>query len=423
MASNGGSVMRKSILLKGPLLTRSGYGEQTRFALRALQSRQDLFDIYIQPLQWGATSWIAFNDDERAWIDQTIERTIGYIQNGGKFDMSLQVTIPNEWQKLATENIGYTAGIETTMVAPVWLQKANEEVDNIIVVSSHSMNVFKNTVALAKNNQTNEEFEYRLNTPINFVGYPVKEYEELPDLDLDLTSEFNFLSIAQFGARKNLDNTLKWFLEEFHDEDVGLVLKTNMAKNCYMDRKVTFNNIKNIVNKFPKRKCKVHLLHGDMTDEEIHALYKHPKISALLSLPHGEGFGLPIFEAAYSGLPVIATGWSGQLDFLVNENKKDCFYNVSYDLNQIQKKVVWDGVLIPESLWAYPREQSAKEKMRQCYVDIVNNKEDTHAYRAKEYADDLISRFSKEKMYSAFIDAIFNKNMDTPKTNDGVILL
>jgi len=39
--------MRKKILLKGPLLTRSGYGEQARFALRALRSREDLFDIYI----------------------------------------------------------------------------------------------------------------------------------------------------------------------------------------------------------------------------------------------------------------------------------------------------------------------------------------------------------------------------------------
>ena len=62
--------MRKKILLKGPLLTRSGYGEQTRFALRALRSREDLFDIYIQPLIWGATSWISVDDEERRWIDQ-----------------------------------------------------------------------------------------------------------------------------------------------------------------------------------------------------------------------------------------------------------------------------------------------------------------------------------------------------------------
>ena len=46
MALNGGC-MKKNVLLVGPILTRSGYGEQARFALRALRSREDLFNIYI----------------------------------------------------------------------------------------------------------------------------------------------------------------------------------------------------------------------------------------------------------------------------------------------------------------------------------------------------------------------------------------
>ena len=44
--------MKKKILLKGPLLTRSGYGEQARFALRSLRSREDLFDIYMESLMF-----------------------------------------------------------------------------------------------------------------------------------------------------------------------------------------------------------------------------------------------------------------------------------------------------------------------------------------------------------------------------------
>ncbi len=152
--------MRKKVLLKGPLLTRSGYGEQARFALRSLRSREDLFEVFIQPLQWGATSWLTDMDEERVWIDMTIEKTIAYIQSGGTFDMSVQVTIPNEWEKLAPINIGYTAGIETTKVAPVWLQKGNEAVDKIIVVSNHSKNIFESTVAIATDGQ--QEFEYRL---------------------------------------------------------------------------------------------------------------------------------------------------------------------------------------------------------------------------------------------------------------------
>ena len=398
--------MKKKILLKGPLLTRSGYGEQARFALRSLRSRTDIFDIYIQPLQWGTTSWLAINDEERAWIDQTIERTIAYVQQGGQFDMSLQVTIPNEWQRLAPVNVGYTAGMETTKVAPVWLQKGNEQVDKIIAVSSHSKNTYVNTVAIAKDGNTGEEFEYKLETPIDFVNYPVKNYDNLPDLDLELTTDFNFLSVAQFGPRKNLHNTIKWFVEEFHDENVGLVLKTNIAKNCLMDREMVLNNVRNFLKQFPNRSCKIYLLHGDMTDEEMHSLYRHEKISAFLALPHGEGFGLPIFEAAYSGLPVVATGWSGQMDFLVDENNKERFYNVSFDLQPIQKEVAWKDVIIPESMWAYAREQSAKQQMRQCFDDINNNTEGTFATNACEYAVELRERFSEEKVCKNFVDQV-----------------
>ena len=74
--------MKKKILLKAPVLTRSGYGEQSRFALRALRSRTDLFEIFIQPLKWGQTSWIMEADKEKDWIDHTIEKTIAYIQHG-----------------------------------------------------------------------------------------------------------------------------------------------------------------------------------------------------------------------------------------------------------------------------------------------------------------------------------------------------
>ena len=39
--------MKKKIFVRGPVLSQSGYGEQSRFALRALRSREDLFEIYI----------------------------------------------------------------------------------------------------------------------------------------------------------------------------------------------------------------------------------------------------------------------------------------------------------------------------------------------------------------------------------------
>lgn len=394
--------MKKKVLLKGPLLTRSGYGEQTMFALRSLKSREDLFDIYVQPLTWGTCSWVIDDTEERRWIDKLIEKTVHFIQGGGQFDMSIQVTIPNEWEKIAPVNIGYTAGIETTRVHHTWIQKGNT-MDRIITVGNHGKDTFVNSVYTAINQATNEETKLALETPIVAVNYPVKTFEQIPDVELNIEHDFNFLVVAQSGPRKDLNNTIKWFIEEFQNEEVGMVIKSNISKNCLIDRRKLFWDLKALASQYPDKKCKIYLLHGDMTNEEMHALYVHPKIKAFVAFPHGEGFGLPIFEAAYSGLPVVATGWSGQLDFLVDLRGNERFYSAAYDLLQVPDEVVWEGVLIKESMWAVTREQSARQQMRTCYIDILK---DTLAYDCKAYAEELKERFSDKAQNEKFVTAV-----------------
>ena len=66
--------MKKKILIRAPILSQSGYGEQARFALRALRSREDIFDIYIQPIRWGNTGWVWEHSEERDWIDSVITK-------------------------------------------------------------------------------------------------------------------------------------------------------------------------------------------------------------------------------------------------------------------------------------------------------------------------------------------------------------
>jgi len=123
---------------------------------------------------------------------------------------------------------------------------------------------------------------------------------------------------------------------------------------------------------YPNHKCKVYLLHGDMSEDDVHNLYVHPQIKAIINFGHGEGFGLPLWEAAYCGLPVIAPDYSGHKDFLymeVDGKKKSAFSKVAYDLKKIQQDVVWNGVLHPESEWAFVKPVAAKSAMRECYKD------------------------------------------------------
>ena len=119
----------KKIIVRGPALSRSGYGEHTRFLLRSLKETKD-FDLYLINTSWGGTSWLYEDDKEREWIDSLLIKTLNSEQDD-KFDLSLQVTIPNEWQKIAEKNIGVTAGIETDKVSDEWIQSTNT-VDKII---------------------------------------------------------------------------------------------------------------------------------------------------------------------------------------------------------------------------------------------------------------------------------------------------
>ena len=401
--------MRRKILVRGPALSRSGYGEHARFILRALRSREDVFDIYLQNLNWGKTGWLWEENEERAWLDHTILKSIQYIQSGGQFDASLQVTIPNEWEKLAPINIGVTAGIETTKVSPQWIEKSML-MDEIVTISEHSKNVYQDTSYQAQNAKTGEVIEnFSCTTPIKVVHYPVRDYEPA-DLDIDFETEFNFLTVAQISPRKNMENTIKWFVEEFIDQPIGLVVKANTMNNSIIDRIHTENLIKGYLREYQNRKCKIYLLHGSMTDEEMVTLYKHPKIKAYVTLTHGEGFGLPIFEAVYNELPVVAPDWSGHVDFLYKpvkekktgkEKNKAHFAKVKYNVSPVRPDAVWDGVLQADSMWCYAEQGSYKMRLREVHKDY--NRFKSQAKKLNKWVRD---NFTAEQQYSKVCNII-----------------
>ena len=197
--------------------------------------------------------------------------------------MSIQVTIPNEWERVAPVNIGITAGIETTKVAPVWIQKANE-MDKIITISQHSKNTLLDTIYEGIDQRTNQKAYLKCSTDVEIIHYPVKEFEEV-SVDLNLSTKFNFLTVAQWGPRKNVENTICWFVEEFIDNpDVGLVVKTFAKGGSIIDRNNARRQLAGLLKRYEKRQCKVYLLHGDMTEEEMHSLYRHKSINCLVSL-------------------------------------------------------------------------------------------------------------------------------------------
>ena len=410
------------VLVRGPALTRTGYGEHCRFVLRALREVQDI-DLFLLPVNWGQTAWVWENSEERSWLDEIIKKTALYAQQKGQYDMSIQVTIPNEWQKLAPINIGVTAGIETDKVAPVWLQKCNE-MNKIITISEHSKKSLIETIYEGVDQRTGQRGILKCTSDVDIVHYPVKKFDSLPKINLDISTKFNFLTVAQWGPRKNLQNTIQWFVEEFIDNpDVGLIVKTSMRGGCNLDRVAMEEQLTKILKNYSNRQCKVYLMHGDLTDEEMHSLYVNKKINALISLTHGEGFGLPIFEAAYSGLPILATDWSGHLDFLYKPTKskkgknktKAHFAKVEYDLETIQPSAVWNGVLHKDSKWAYPKQGSYKMKLREMYKDHGRFKSQAkrlQAWIVKHFEGDTQKQKFANCLSDFFIEQISDQEID-----------
>jgi glycosyltransferase involved in cell wall biosynthesis len=401
------------VIIKGPILSRSGYGEHARLVFRALSSRPDKFDVYVAPIEWGMSNWpLDVNDKETDRIFQCMNKIANF---SGEFDLSLQVTVPTEWENLAKCNIGVTAGIETDKASPEWVA-ATKNVDRIIVVSNHA----KTTLAGSKYQHQLDTGEVQWLTcdkEIDVIPYPAKQFEE-KEIDLNLETDFNFLTVGQISPRKNVGDLVKWFIKEFKNEEVGLVVKLHTNNNSQIDYAQTLRKVKSW-SKLEDKKCKVYLVHGNMSDEEMHALYTHPKIKAFVSTTHGEGYGLPLFEAAYAGLPVVAPAWSGHVDFLYApvENEKSkrlkntpLFTKIKYTLKEIDSVAVWEGVLNPDTKWCFPERESYAKCLRNVMEAYTSKKKD--ANHLKEH---ILENFSKEKIYKQYTDVALAFESETDK--------
>lgn len=397
--------MKKKILMKGPFLSLSGYGYQARFALDAMRANvKDDEEIFILNTGWGKTSWLTEDDENRQWIDDTLRKTHEYIGQGGQFDINLQIAIPNELEQNAPFNILYTAGIETTHVSGEWLKHVNDKADKVIVVSNHSKEVFEKSSYDMMNKDGTPMGKIKCDVPIDVVNYSVKDVKPAK-LDLKFDTDFNFLAVAQWSPRKNVENLVRWFYEEFWDMEVGLVLKISMANNCLQDRFATERKLKALISNLESGeevKCRVYMVHGHLTDSEMRGLYDHPQVKSFITLTHGEGFGLPIFEAAQMNLPIIAPGWSGQNDFLY-DGSEPLFQPVDFDIAQIQPEAVWKGILEEHSKWCYPKESSSKMKMRYVYKNYDKATETSRKLR--KYVNE---NFTEDKMYKKFYDSVMS---------------
>jgi O-antigen biosynthesis alpha-1,2-mannosyltransferase len=120
--------------------------------------------------------------------------------------------------------------------------------------------------------------------------------------------KFRFLHVSSCFPRKGADALLDAYGQAFCTrDDVSLVIKT--FPNPHNEIHVWLAERQSKNTDFPH----VVIIEDDLSDSDLKALYQ--LCDVLVAPSRAEGFGLPMAEAMLSGLPVITTGWSGQLDF------------------------------------------------------------------------------------------------------------
>jgi glycosyltransferase involved in cell wall biosynthesis len=330
-------MMKPFIVIQGPVATRSGYGNHTRDLATAL-IKADKYDIQIVSLPWGTTPMNALEPDNKD--HQEIDKRIARQDIPRQPDIFIQVSVPNEFQKVGKYNIGVTAGIETTAVSHEFIEGANK-MDLLIVTSEHSKKSFTDISYNKHDEKTNQKIgQLKLEVPVQvlFEGLDLDMYTKTSDISLKVKDElsnihndFCYLFVGHWLAgdlgqdRKDVGMMIKTFCESFKRKSKhnrpALILKTSYAAFSIIDRDMIMNKIQQIVQPYGNTAPDIYLLHGDLTDSEMNSLYNHPKIKAMVSFTKGEGFGRPLLEFSTTGKPVLASNWSGHVDFL---NKDYC---------------------------------------------------------------------------------------------------
>jgi hypothetical protein len=399
--------MKPLFIISCPIDTYSGYGARSRDLVKSI-IELDKYDVKVLPQRWGETPW-GFIKDNPEWL--FLEKYLLLTPQLPKQpEIWAQVTVPNEFQPIGKFNIGFTAGIETTIAIPEWIQGCNRMNLNI-VSSKHSADVLKTSQFEQVNEQTQQkEGILKLERPVEvlFEGADLNKYfeiedDKLPNSDLicdldEIQEQFAFLFVGHWMQgdlgedRKNVSLLIKAFFETFKNKKIkpALILKTSGAGSSYYDRESILHKIRLIRDTVESHDLpNVYVLHGEFTDEEMNHLYNHPKVKTMINLTKGEGFGRPLLEFSLVKKPIIASNWSGHIDFL----NPEFIYAINGELKNVHPSAA-NQFLIQDAQWFSPNHSEIGAAL----TDVFNNyKKYTDGAKRQTFRSKSMFSFDKMK--------------------------
>jgi glycosyltransferase involved in cell wall biosynthesis len=241
-----------------------------------------------------------------------------------------------------------------------------------------------------------EAFKQQLKVPVFQLPHPVRAScpprFDRPEFNRELglkEDNFVFVSVGSWQERKNLQDVIEAFLRAFASErNAVLVIKTSLP---FTPEAVVRAQIRDAIARAnppnaSEAAARVKIFPGFWPDGCMAALAQ--RADCYVSLHRGEGWCYPLFDAACNGTPVIATGYSGPMDYLDPGHH----HLVRYELTHINcESHIGKFAFTPDMTWAAPDVSDAAVLMR----DVYDHRQQATA-QAAEGAITLRQRYSSE---------------------------
>ena len=240
-------------------------------------------------------------------------------------------------------NMLHAYGWEETGFPSSWVHDFNQHLHGITVMSEHVRKVL---------------IDNGVYVPISVCGVGcdhLMNVEPEPFQILNLRS-YRFLHVSSCFPRKGVEELIVAYGFAFSiNDDVSLIIKTFPNPHNNIHKLLEIARAGN--DYYPH----VIIIEDDLSSSKIKYLYD--QVNCLVAPSKAEGFGLPLVEAMLQGIPVIATGWSGQLDFC----SIDTAWLIDYSFEFANTHFGLWG-----SLWAKPNVQHLTMLMKQLYTGDPN---------------------------------------------------
>ncbi|MCA9386904.1 glycosyltransferase, partial [Candidatus Dojkabacteria bacterium] len=363
--------MSKSIQVIGPFITNYSLARTNRGLAKALSEIQDLYKTYV----YGSAEQLdKYPDDtdfqkypyvKSLWTKEEIETDFAIYSNFPKDGLVL-----NNFKDIKSKTKTAFLAWEESVYPKIWVDEMNQNLHGVFAISNFVKDILKRSGV-----------KIPIFTSPNGIddGMRVEPTSKYP---LKTKKSFKFLHISSARKRKGVDVLLKAYFSAFtKNDDVCLVIKSFPGPD---------NMVAEILAELQNENSPgvEHISSPDVSDQDMVNLITTCNCSVYPS--RAEGFGLPIAESMYYSVPVIATNYSGYLDFANESNS----YLIDYKLaNTTDSEMVNLG-----AKWAEPDQKHLQGLMLYVFRNINSEEVQQKVSLAKEAADKLTWQNTAKKM-------------------------